>query len=102
MSAELALQLLDRSDGDTRGLWPRAAAVLGRQALEAKILLLIGDDFGACSMRAQLLILEEKIGRARAGELGLVYGALSEVCHYHPYQSAPVESELRGWIGMTT
>jgi len=101
MSTELALQLLDRNDAATQGLWPRAAAVLGRQALEAKILSLIGDEFGACSMRAQLLVLEEKVGRARAGELAFVYGALSEACHYHPYQADPVMSELRGWIGLT-
>ena len=100
MSAELALELLDRSDLATQGLWPRAAAVLGRQALEAKILSLIGDEFAECSMRAQLLVLEEKIGRNRAGELAFVYGSLSEACHYHPYQPDPVASELRGWIGL--
>ena len=100
MSAELALELLDRSGVATQGLWARAAAVLGRQALEAKILSLIADGFADCSMRAQLLVLEERVGRTRAGELAFVYGSLSEACHYHPYQPDPVACELRGWIGM--
>ncbi len=98
MSAELAFGLLNRSDAATLGLWPRAAAVLGRQALEDKILELIGSEFAGCSMRAQLLLLEEKVGRNKARELGYVYDALSEACHYHPYRSAPVLAELREWI----
>lgn len=99
MSAQLALEILDRTDASIEGLWPRAAAVLGRQALEEKILALIGAEFEGCSMRAQLLVLEEKLGRAKAGEFAYAYGELSEACHYHPYRSAPVLTELREWIG---
>ena len=55
-----ARNLIERTDSATAGLWPRATALLARQALEAAL-----DDFWRirapgmehCSMRAQLLCL---------------------------------------------
>ena len=55
-----ARNLMERTDPATAGLWPRATALLARQALEAA-----HDDFWRakapgmeqCSMRAQLLCL---------------------------------------------
>ena len=57
-----ARDLMERTDPATAGLWPRATALLARQALEAAL-----DDFWKvrapgmeqCSMKAQLLCLPQ-------------------------------------------
>jgi len=97
---DLAESLLERTDSATSGLWPRAAAVLGRQALEEEMKRILGEDLAACSARAQLLLLPEEVGRERAGQLAFVYAALSQACHYHPYQLAPTHAELRSWLAI--
>jgi hypothetical protein len=102
---EEARGLLTRSSPETAGLWPRAAALLGRQALEAAL-----DDvwrakkltLATCSTRAQLLCLREYLGDAElAGRVAQAWGALSRACHHHPYELAPVTGELERWLATT-
>jgi hypothetical protein len=101
-SLELAVELVDRVDPATRGLWPRAAALLGRQALEdaiSWIWLVHAPGMEHCSMRAQLLCLDPYLGDERlAEEAGFVYERLSWACHHHAYDLAPTAMELRGWL----
>lgn len=100
----MARQLLDRASPDTAGLWPRAAALLGRQALEMAV-----DDFwhsrrlelDSCPTRPQLICLREYLGDADlAGRVHHAWNALSQACHHHPYELAPTVGELAGWIGI--
>jgi hypothetical protein len=98
----MAQQLLARSEPDTAGLWPRAAALLARQALEQGL-----DDYWRakglplhdCGTRPQLICLAEYLGDASlAGRAHHTWAALSEVCHHHPYELAPGQDELRAWL----
>jgi len=102
---EEARGLLSRSSPETAGLWPRAAALLGRQALEAAL-----DDLwrakkltlATCSTSAQLLCLREYLGDPDlAGRAAQAWGALSRACHHHPYELAPVAGELERWLATT-
>lgn len=80
------------------GAWQRAAAFLGRQALEdaiAEVWPGPAAGLARCSMSAQLTCLpfyldDPDIGyRARQ-----CWYALSSACHAHPYELAPTVSEL--------
>ncbi len=85
----------------TAGVWPRAAALLARQALEVALKTYWSARAGGTEdvpMRAQLLCLGEFLGgddvarRAHA-----TWGALSRACHYHAYELAPSRDELLAW-----
>lgn len=97
-----ARQLLSRQDAATAGLWPRASALLARQALEQAV-----DRYWAekgialdrCSARAKLICLGERHeDRDLAALVGHAWQALSRACHHHPYELAPTASELLQWL----
>ncbi len=99
----MAQQLLDRADLKTAGFWPRAAALLARQALEQGLdeywrdQGVALDGFGT---RPQLICLREYIGDAvLAGRAHHTWAALSEACHHHPYELALGHGELANLIG---
>jgi hypothetical protein len=88
----MARQLLDRASPETAGLWPRAAALLGRQALEMAV-----DEFWAarripldsCPTHQQLICLREYLDDpVLAGPVHHAWNALSRACHHHPYELA--------------
>ncbi len=83
-------RLIRRPDAATAGVWPRAAALLARQALER------------CSMRSQLLCLTAYLGQDTATRAGYLSAALSRACHYHSYELAPTAAELTGWLNEAT
>jgi hypothetical protein len=100
-------QLLDEADRllassakDTRGLWPRACAWLIRLALEQTL-----DEYwarelpeaGACSMRAQLLLLPRYAGVEAAAQARDAWFGLARAAHHHSYDLAPTAGELRRW-----
>ena len=98
----MAQQLLDRATPETAGVWPRAAALLSRQALEMAV-----DDYWSshriplepCPTRQQLVCLREYLGDDDlAGRLHHAWNALSQACHQHPYELAPTVGELKDWI----
>ena len=110
-----ARNLIERTDPATAGLWPRATALLARQALEAAL-----DDFWRvrapgmehCSMRAQLLCLPDYLQAPKAPSLqgsghaddlaqrvSYAWAGLSRACHQHPYELSPTSVELLGWLG---
>jgi hypothetical protein len=100
-----AQQLLERSDAKTAGLWPRAAALLARQALGQGI-----DQYWRArelrldesSTHAQLTCLSEyRPDRTLASEVGHVWHVLSRACHHHPYELAPTTGELRPALAAT-
>ena len=88
--------------GTAFGSWPRAAALLARQALEQGL----DDLWGAVSPRvreasrhAQLLCLgefirdEELVSGAR-----YAWHGLSRACHHQVYELPPTEAELSTWL----
>ena len=97
-----ARDLLTRPDPGTTGLWPRAAAFLGRQALEDAMSwcwMSRAPGLEDCSKRAQLLCLPEFLeDEDLAGSAAHVYGRLSLACHHHPYELSPTASELSAWL----
>jgi len=100
----MARELLHRADPATAGLWPRASALLARQALEAGVRRLWerrAVDLGACSMRAQLICLRTYLNDAElAARTGHAWSALSRACHHHPYELAPTAGELLTWFAV--
>lgn len=98
-----ARNLMERTDPSTAGLWPRATALLARQALESAL-----DDFwkvrapgmAQCSMKAQLLCLPHYLGDEELAErASYAWAGLSRACHQHPYELPPTSAELLGWLG---
>ena len=85
------------------GLWPRTAAVLGRQAIEGAL-----RDYWRrrepglerCTSHAQLLCLVAYFGSDRelARETGAAWSALCRACHHQPYELSPNADELRTWL----
>jgi hypothetical protein len=98
-----ARALLHRGETATAGLWPRAAALLARQALEATLTDLWrhrAPGLEGCPMRAQLLCVEACL--PHAADLGAraryAWSGLSRACHQHPYELPPTTTELSGWL----
>ena len=95
------LALLDRPTKGTAGLWPRAATLLTRQALEVALKTFWSAKARGveeCSARAQLLCLGRYLGdEALAQRAHHVWSALSRNCHYHPYDLAPTREEILAW-----
>lgn len=81
--------------------WPRAVALLTRQALERSM-----DELWAvkappmlgASARAKLLCLRSWVAPELAGRASYTWSALSQACHQHAYELAPTASELDGWL----
>jgi hypothetical protein len=101
---DMARGLLFRADAATAGVWPRASALLARQALQSSVLELWQRrklGLQGCSMRAQLICLRTYLGDVElASRVGHCWSALSRACHHHPYELAPTASELHDWFGV--
>ena len=98
-----ARQIQERPAAATAGLWPRAAALLARQALETALAELweatpATHGLSRCTGRSQLACLPTYLDAPTARQIAYVWAALSEACHYHAYELAPTATELTGWI----
>lgn len=82
----------------TAGAWPRAAALLARQALEAamdELWAARAPEVANLSARAQLACLPEYLREpALAGEVAFTWSVLSDACHAHAYETGPTAEEL--------
>ena len=101
-----AKALMQRPDAPIAGIWPRAAALLARQAIEVAMAELWASrrqaaDLSGSSMRSQVLCLTAYLDRGTASRVAYLLGALSEACHYHPYELAPTAAELVSWLDET-
>jgi len=101
-----ARRLVERPDAGTAGVWPRAAALLARQALEQAMAGLWAglpgaDGLSGRPMRSQLLCLTAYVDQDVATRAAYLAAALSRACHYHPYELAPTASELTRWLNET-
>jgi hypothetical protein len=97
-----AQRLLDRKDAKTVGVWPRAAALLARQALEQGIEAYWrrrGVALDRLSTRPQLICLSRYLGnKDLAGRAAHAWSSLTRACHHHPYELSPSHAELRNWL----
>ncbi len=90
---------------ELRSAWPRACAVLARQALDAAVDTLwkqrTGDtpDRTCVSMRAKLLCLSAFVDDGVAEDVAYTWSSLSLACHHHPYELAPSGVELQSLLG---
>ena len=103
-SAELlgaADDLLSEASEASAGRWPRAVAILCRQAVEGSL-----HDFWrakapgleGASERAQLLCVRSYVAPELAARVEHAWTALSRACHHHGYELSPTASELAGWF----
>jgi hypothetical protein len=97
-----AQRLLDRPDARTAGIWPRAAALLARQALEQGLdgyWRSKGLKLADLATKPQLICLAEYLGDSGvAGRASHAWSSLTQACHHHPYELQASHSELRGWL----
>jgi hypothetical protein len=97
-----AAKLIDSPAGGTAGAWPKAAAVLARQALELSVrerLVRVDPTLERASMRSQLTCLRAIAKDTdAAASASLAWSRLSTACHYHPYELTPSASELRALL----
>lgn len=101
---ELADQLLSEPIPSMEGRWPRAVAILTRQALEMSLDRLwarVSPPMSAASMRAQLLCLPQYMDPALAALTSVAWAELSRACHQHAYDLPPTADELAGWLETT-
>lgn len=97
-----ARTMVRQSRPGTAGLWPRAAALLGRQALEAALDELWSrkqPGIERASMRCQLLCMPTILAeRDLVGRAAHAWIALTHACHHHPYELPPTAEELDRWL----
>jgi len=97
-----AIDLLERPTSETVGLWPRATAVLARQALERGLTEALSPNVNGieqASVRARLLCLRIFLDdTATADEVNVAWWALSRACHHLSYELPPTAAELRALI----
>jgi hypothetical protein len=98
--------LMQRPDAPVAGIWPRAAALLARQAIEAAMGEMWASkrqaaELSGSTMRSQVLCLTAYLDRGVASRAAYLLAALSQACHYHPYELAPTAAELVGWLDET-
>jgi hypothetical protein len=99
----VAREIQEQPSATTAGIWPRAAAILARQALEGALdeLWEASPDtrrLSDCTRRSQLACLPSYLDARTARQIAYVWSALSGACHYHAYELAPTTAELVGWI----
>jgi hypothetical protein len=101
---DLARMVLGKPAPGLAGLWPRAVALLERQALEEAL-----DELWEvseptliwASFRAKLTCLPSYIGDdALALDAGYAWHALSRACHHHHYELDPTAAELDDWLAI--
>lgn len=93
--------LLGRAATGTAGRWPRASALLTRQALETALVFYWTKQAPGvedCSGRAQFLCLGRYLGdESLAQRAHAAWSALSRACHHHVYDLPPTREELQAW-----
>lgn len=100
-----ARRLIDHTSAGTVSVWPRAAALLARQALEETLMqfwLRTAPGVEHLPMRAQLSCLRAYLAPpALAADLAFTWHALSRATHHHPYELDLTRDELSSLIAAT-
>ncbi len=93
--------LLSEASDASVGRWPRAVAILCRQALEGSLYdfwRVKAPGVEGASERAQLLCVRTYVSAGLAARAEHTWTCLSRACHQHTYELAPTASELAGWL----
>ena len=93
--------LLSQPSDAWAGRWPRAVALLTRQAVERameELFALKAPELLRASYRAQLLCLPVWLPAEQAGRVAYTWGALTNATHHHAYELPPTASELAAWF----
>ena len=96
-----ALGLLSRPGAPVTSVYPRAAALLARQALEARVQREWQKDevsLAQTNMANQFHALRALRDAEIAGTAHQTWAALSHACHHHPFDLSPTVSELKTLI----
>ena len=97
-----ARDLIRIDDPRTAGLWPRAAALLARQSIEASmdaLWELRSPGMRSTTLRCQLLCLGDFLhDPGLAGRVSLTWSGLSRACHLRVYELPPSLEELQSWL----
>jgi hypothetical protein len=100
-----ARRLIDDTSTATVSVWPRAAALLARQALEetlTRFWLGAAPGVERLPMRAQLSCLRAyHVPPQLAADVTFTWHALSRATHHHPYELDPTREELASLIAAT-
>jgi hypothetical protein len=100
----MARDLAGPTSPQLKGMWPRAVALLARQALETAVedvWEVVAPHSQRVSMRARLLCFEEFLPAGLAGEVAYTWTALSNAVHFHPYELAPTGVEIEQLLDLT-
>ncbi|HEX6539400.1 MAG TPA: hypothetical protein VF155_09490 [Candidatus Dormibacteraeota bacterium] len=85
-------------DASTAGLWPRAAALLGRQALEAamaRVWAITAPGMELMTARCQILCIGTMLNDPPfGGRVAVAWHTLSGGCHHGAYDLPPAAGEL--------
>jgi hypothetical protein len=96
---EAAQELVEKPSEELVGLWPRAAALAARRALEEaldQLWAVRAPGLQAASARAQLSCLPTYLHPPElAQEAAYTWTALSDACHHHAYEVGPTAAELQ-------
>jgi len=98
---ELAGIVVRREGPTLIGVWPRAAALLARQAVEdamTRVLAVRAPGAERCANRPRLLCLREYVPDVLAERTAFLWATLSRACHHHPYELSPTADEINAWI----
>lgn len=99
---DAAQELLNKPIEGTAGLWPRAAAVLIRQALEDHMTIILTKSLPGVhesSARTKLICLRSELeNEPLAEEVAHAWWALTTACHHRAYDLAPTADELQRWL----
>jgi hypothetical protein len=97
-----AERLLDRPDAKHAAIWPRAAALLARQALEQGLDAYWrgkGLKLAELATKPQLICLQAYFEDADlAARTNDAWSNLTQACHHHPYELAPSTTEVQAWL----
>lgn len=99
---DAAQELLTRPIEGTAGLWPKAAAVLIRQALEDQMTIILTKSIPGVhesSARTKLICLQSMLDDQELAEaVSHAWWALTTACHHRAYDLAPSAEELQRWL----
>ena len=97
-----AQALIDRPDAKTAAIWPRAAALLARQALEQGLdgyWRSKGLKLDTLGTKPQLICLQAYLpDRELAARANDAWSNLTQACHHHPYELSVGHDELKTWL----
>lgn len=98
---DAARALLGQPRAKLEGAWPRAVAVLTRQALETAVARCLQAELGPMgrpTFTAQLTLLRQvHPDPALAARVAYTWEALSAATHHQGYELNPTAVMLRGW-----